>query len=255
MAALGTRLLDRTLSHLAATLEDAEQTHKASLGFAPLHSIDPRVKLIAALLLTLAAVNSRRIEPLLCLFLLLVLAALLSGVTWKRLAATWASGLFFAAIIAVPALFTAGALSASLLVLRSEASLTCWLIVIMTTPFNRILRALRALHVPAVLIAIFAMTFRYIFLLVASAQDILLSRRSRIVGHLSPAANRKILISTTGVLLSKSVKMSEDVYHAMTSRGFRGEVRLLDDFEMHAQDWLFLGAAAALSAAIFYTSR
>ena len=96
---------------------------------------------------------------------------------------------------------------------------------------------------------------RYIFLLVESAQDMLLSRRSRIVGRLSGHENRKVLVSTAGVLLGKSIQMSDDVYHAMISRGFRGDVHLMDDFHMQPRDWVALAAVVAVSGAAFMAGR
>ena len=51
-----------------------------------------------------------------------------------------------------------------------------------------------------------------------------------------------------GALLSKSYELSDEVYLAMLSRGFRGEVHLLDTFRWQMRDsiWLaiFLGVAA-----------
>jgi energy-coupling factor transporter transmembrane protein EcfT len=105
--------------------------------------------------------------------------------------------------------------------------------------------------VPAVFIAILAMTFRYIFLLVETAQDMLFSRRSRIVGRMNAADSRRLLVSTSGVLLGKSIQMSDDVYQAMTSRGFRGEVYVLEDFQMTVRDWGFMLATVAVISAIW----
>ena len=51
---------------------------------------------------------------------------------------------------------------------------------------------------------------------------------------------------TAGVLLSKSVALSNDVYLAMQSRGFRGDVQVLSDF--HLTMWDFVGLLAFLVA-------
>ena len=255
MPGAGTRVIEKTLSHLSGTLQQAEQAQRLANGVSPLQAVDPRVKVFGALLLSLAVVSCRRLEVILPLLAAFTALALLSQISWTRLLATWASGLFFAAIIAVPAIFTNGPRIAALLVSRSEACLTAWLLVIMTTPFNRVLRALRALRIPSVFVAILAMTFRYIFLLVETAQDMLLSRRSRIVGRMSRSDNRRLLAGTAGVLLGKSIQMSDDVYHAMASRGFRGEIRLLDDFQMRTSDWLVLAAIVILCTFIFVASR
>jgi energy-coupling factor transporter transmembrane protein EcfT len=241
------RVLEKTLAHLAGTLEHAEHVHTLN--------IDARVKVIGALLLTIAAVSSRRLDIVAALFLLVTIAALSAHIGWHRLLAAWAGGLFFAALVAVPAIFTAGWKLALLLVSRSEVSLTCWLLVVLTTPFNRVLRALRALHVPVVFVAILSMTFRYIFLLIQTAQDMLLSRRSRIVARMAGSDNRRLVVSSSGVLLSKSIQMSDDVYHAMTSRGFRGDIHVLEDFQMTPADWTILSAIVLLSAFLLLAGR
>lgn len=251
MSGVGTRVFEKTLSHLSATLEQAEQAHRAANRTSPFRSLDARVKVLGALLLSVAAVSSTRLEIIFSLLAAFTALALISQISWTRLLTTWTSGLFFAAIIAVPAAFTSGPRIALLLVSRSEACLTAWLLVIMTTPFNRVLRALRALQVPSVFVAILAMTFRYIFLLVETTQDMLLSRRSRIVGRMSPSDNRSLLAGTAGVLLGKSIQMSDDVYHAMASRGFRGEIYLLDDFQMRTADWFVLVGIIILSVLMF----
>jgi cobalt/nickel transport system permease protein len=255
MPGVATRVLEKTLSHLSNTLEQAEQAHRTARGTAPVQALDARVKVVSAALLSIAAVSSSSLEVILPLLAALTACALLSGIRWPRLLTTWASGLFFAAIIAIPAIFTTGPKIAALLVSRSEACLTCWLLVIMTTPFNRVLLALRALRVPSVFVAILAMTFRYIFLLVETSHDMLLSRRSRIVGRMSPSDNRRLLAGTAGVLLGKSIQMSDDVFHAMASRGFRGEIHMLDDFQMRTADWAVLATVAILSTLIFLASR
>jgi cobalt/nickel transport system permease protein len=247
MPGAGTRVLEKSLAHLSATLEHTE--HVGALN------VDARVKVVGALLLTIAAVSSRRLGIVVCLFVMTTVAALISSISWRRLVAAWAGGLFFAARVAVPAIFTAGWKTSLLLVSRSEVSLTCWLLVVLTTPFNRVLRALRVLHVPVVFVAILSMTFRYIFLLIQTAQDMLLSRRSRIVGRMSASGNRKLLVSTSGVLLSKSIQMSDDVYQAMTSRGFRGDIHVLDDFQMTGADWMILCALATVSVVALWAGR
>ena len=91
-----------------------------------------------------------------------------------------------------------------------------------------------------------AMTHRYIFLLVETALQMFESRQSRTVGLLKGAAGRRITARSAGVLLSKSIELSNEVYLAMQSRGFRGEIRILSDF--HMRSWDYLGLAAFLAA-------
>ena len=58
---------------------------------------------------------------------------------------------------------------------------------------------------------------------------------------------RRVSARTAGVLLNKSMELSQEVYLAMLSRGFRGEIHLLTDFRMKVRD--YAGLAAFLCAA------
>ena len=71
----------------------------------------------------------------------------------------------------------------------------------------------------------------------------------------SAGDRRRLAVSSAGVLLSKTYRMSGEVYLAMQSRGFRGEVYVLDDFRMRALDWTALAAFAALAAAAVWAGR
>ncbi len=92
-----------------------------------------------------------------------------------------------------------------------------------------------------------AMTYRYVFLLVDTAAQMFQARRSRTVGTLPAAEQRHMASRTAGVLLSKSMALSNDVYLSMQSRGFRGEVQILSEFCMTS--WDYIGLLAFLAAA------
>jgi cobalt/nickel transport system permease protein len=51
------------------------------------------------------------------------------------------------------------------------------------------------------------------------------------------------------------VHMAEEVHLAMRSRGFRGEIYLLQDFRARAADWCWLGGFALLAAASLWWGR
>ena len=113
-------------------------------------------------------------------------------------------------------------------------------LLILCTPWTHVLKALRALRLPKEAITMLAMTYRYVFLLVETATQMFESRRSRTVGVMKPAEQRHMAARTAGVLLSKSVALSNEVYLAMHSRGFRGEVQILSDFRMTMWDYVGL---------------
>ena len=234
-----------------------------------LQNIDPRVSLIGFLSLAVAVIVSRRLPVIIALFALSVFIALLSGVQIGPLAKrVWLVVFAFTGLIAVPALFVTpgetlftfswaplsiskpGLRTAAFLVLRAETAVTMMTVLVLCTPWNRLLKALRMLRVPAEIVTMLTMTHRYLFLLIETAQQMFEARQSRTVGHLSGQQQRKLMTSAAGVLLSKSVGLSEEIYMAMISRGFRGEIYLLSELRLRSVDYLAMAGflAASLSA-------
>jgi cobalt/nickel transport system permease protein len=234
-----------------------------------LQRIDARAKLAGIAALIVAVIAARRIEVLVALFAVGVLLALLSRVPLGLLTRhVWIAVLAFTGIIALPALFLVpgrivfrlpllawpvtaqGLTSAAFLVLRAETAATFALLLILCTPWNRLLRALRFFRIPAVVVLVLEMAHRYIFLLLQTAREMFESRQTRHVGYLEPADQRRLAAATAGVLLDKSLALSADVHTAMRARGYSGQVRLLDDLRMKRSDWLHF--AALLTTAIFF---
>ena len=145
-----------------------------------------------------------------------------------------------------------GVRSATFLLGRAETAATFALLLILTTPWPHVLKALRVFRAPIVLVAILGMTHRYIFVFLESASRMFEARRSRMVGPLSPRDRRRVATATAGALLDKALHLSTDVQSAMVSRGYRGEVRLIDDFHTTPIDWLALAGFAAIAAAALW---
>jgi cobalt/nickel transport system permease protein len=145
-----------------------------------------------------------------------------------------------------------GVHTATLLVLRVEAAVTLSTLLVLTTPWMHLLKALRTLLVPVEVIALLAMTHRYVVLLTETANAMFESRQSRMVGRLSGPEQRRLMVNTGGVLMSKTLDLGNEVFLAMQARGFRGEVRLLTNFRLRGWDYVaMMGfAVAVVSAAV-----
>jgi len=228
-----------------------------------LQSLDPRVRVVGLFALVLATALAHKIAAVAALFAGALVIALLSRVSLVTLAKrVWLIVLGFTGVIAIPALFVTpgrpiamlgstaiteqGLRTAILLILRVETAVTFTTVLILCTPWTHLLKALRALRLSREAIAMLAMTYRYVFLLVETASQMFESRRSRTVGVLRPVDQRRMATRTAGVLLSKTMALSNEVYLAMQSRGFRGEVPVLSDFRLTM--WDFVGLIAFLLA-------
>jgi len=131
-----------------------------------------------------------------------------------------------------------GVMTALFLLGRVGASVSFAVLLILTTPWNSVLKALGVLRIPAVIVLMLGMTYRYIHLFLNLTSDMFLSRQSRLLRRPSGAEGRRLIGATSGALLAKSLQFSGEVYLAMQSRGFRNSPRTLDSYRMRLADWL-----------------
>jgi len=269
-----TGFIEKTINGLTIAFDQAAQTEALSAKPGLLQSLDPRVRVVGTLGLIIAAATSRSLSVLTSVFILSVVLALVSHLTFGLLARrVWIGAILVTGAVAVPALFITpgqavavvpglnwhisaqGIGSALFLIVRVLTSATLAVTLVLVTPWTHVLKALRALYVPTLMVVILGMTYRYIFLLLESARDMFESRRSRTVGYLAPVDERRMATASAGVLLTKSFQLSSDVFLAMQSRGWRGEVYVLDEFKMTTRDWLALGAYLMVAAGLVWWGR
>jgi cobalt/nickel transport system permease protein len=131
----------------------------------------------------------------------------------------------FTLFIAIPAIFTQGALPAAVFVLRVAACVSFAVLLTITTKHDTLFKALRSFGVPDIFIQTLDMTYRYIFLFVKVFEEMHVGLKSRLVRNFGRKNAREWISSRVGFLFRRSVKMSEDVYMAMIARGYSGENR------------------------------
>ncbi|HEX5227907.1 MAG TPA: cobalt transporter CbiM [Bryobacteraceae bacterium] len=266
--------IERTLRSLLEVLQRELFAEQTAVAPGLLQRLDARVKLVGILLLIIPAIAVHRLAILGALLALCVVLALASRIGVGVLAAkTWLAVLLFTGAIAAPAIFLTpgdaafrapvlgwvatdqGLRAAAFLILRAMSSATLAALLVLCTPWAQLLRALRWFRVPAVLVAIVGMTYRYIFLFVQVAREMFEAREARLIGDLEPRDRRRLAAGSAGLLLSKSLQLSGEVHLAMQARGFRGDVRLLDDPALASRDWLALTAFAALACVVLWFGR
>jgi cobalt/nickel transport system permease protein len=265
--------VEKTLTDITGSIERAvfSEENARKKGF--LQSRDPRAKLLAFVALIVATGLSREWAILAALYALVLAVAAVSSVDMglfvKRV---WLGMGLFSAVVILPSIFFIGhrelfhiplgtfdltvhrdgLVAASIFVLRVCASMSLAILLILTTKWADILKSLRVLRVPSVLVLILAMTYRYIFLVLHTVNSMFLARKSRIVATTSGREQRWWVVSSMGVLMNRSLRMSEDVYQAMLARGFQGEMRTIDDHRMRATDWLLLAVSVVTATGAIY---
>lgn len=260
----GPGFLEKTLAGISETLEQTIFAEEIARERGLLQRLDPRAKLLGALALLIAVSFSHNLPVILGLYLLTLPVAYASrvpmGFFLKRV---WVFMPFFTGIVALPALFNIftpgqplvtlistpqftlsitmpGVITAAFLLLRVGTSVSIGVLLILTTRWTLLLKALRVLRVPQAFVLILGMTYRYIYVLLHTMNDMFLARKSRLVGRVSGGEDRQWLTASMGILLSKAYQLSEEVFLAMQSRGFRGEVLVMDNLEWRRTDTIWL---------------
>jgi cobalt/nickel transport system permease protein len=266
--------LERSINSMLAVTEHALTAEGLASSSGLLQRLDPRVKVIGLFSLVIAVILAHKIVVIAAVFGFGVSMAVLSGVGLRYLAARiWAGALVFSGLIAFPSVFLVsgsplwrvpytgwtitrqGLMTATFLVTRVEAAVTLSSLLILCTPWTHVMKALRVLGVPSLFVVMLGMTYRFVFVLLRTASEMLESRRSRMIGRLSGPQQRRLAVATVGVLLNKSMHLSSEIYLAMLSRGFRGEAYSLDDFEMKSRDWTASVIFLLLAGTAFWLGR
>jgi cobalt/nickel transport system permease protein len=235
------------------------QVDRLAAGQGPLHGLDPRVKTLATLGFVVAVALVPASAPArLGAFTLVLLATVLGarlplGFLLRRL--VWV--LPFVALPALLLPFTAGGghvagfhaptvaglVAAGVIVAKALLCAGATLVLAATTPMSALLQALRFLRVPATLVSVVGLLYRYLFVLVDEAERMQRARLQRGGRSLGGARGAAALL---GALFLRAHERATQVHRAMLARGLAGEARLASDLHLHAADLLFATLAAAL---------
>lgn len=229
-------------------------------GHSAVHHLDPRTKLVGALLFILIA---SLLPPGAWLAYGLLFAATLVVAHFTGLGVGFALRRSFVALpfalaaITLPftipgeTLTQVGPLTMSVegtvrlisLLVKSWVSVQAAILMGFTTPFEDLLWGLRALRLPTALVSIVAFMYRYLFVLADEALRLMRARASR-SGVAAGARGGGSLIwrgrvagGLVGNLTLRAFERSERIHDAMVARGFQGELMTLAAPVMTQRDW------------------
>ena len=241
-----------------------------------IHRLDPRTKFIASLVFIISVVltptsNWRAFALHLCLVTsLLIIAKLPPFYVLKRSLVIFPFVLLVAVFIPFlkPGeiagsyniwLWQVSVTYAGLLILANVA-VKAWLCILSlillsaTTELVDLLKGLKQLGIPKVIILILSFMYRYIFVLVDEAMRMRQARDSRSFGG-GRLRQLKTLGNMIGTLFIRSYERGESIYAAMLCRGFGDEIRSLRQLGFKRIDASFgvaFGLVIISSAIIFW---
>lgn len=270
--------VDKTIGGTAGVFRQAMFGADMAARDGLLQRLDPRVKLAGLMALLLTTGFLHHIEVLLAVYGLTLVLAWSSGLPMGFfIRRVWLTIPLFTGIVVLPATlsivtpgdvvlnlwswhgssqgFTAqGLTSAGLVMTRVATSVSLVLLTTLTTPWPRLLAALRSLGVPRMFVLIIGMAYRYIFALLDTITDMYESRKARTLGRVPHDRRARAFVSSAvGAVFGQAQHLSEDVHQAMVSRGYRGDATTLQAFRLRALD-LAAGVVVVASALLIYGS-
>lgn len=245
-----------------------------------LHRMDARVKLPAALLYILAITLT---DPgywatLVLLALPLVLLVATSRLPIGLVLLRSALGFPFV-LAAVPLMFTKpgdelftlpllgwdasveGVEAVATIFVKSWLAVLVGVLLTSTTAVGELLRGLRALRLPKLLVAVVFFTYRYLNVIGSEGQRMMRARDSRaaeLPGYKSGGTLRwraRVMGYMVGSLFTRSLERGERVHAAMQARGYDGESRFLSSPRLRSVELAAAAVFVAYGAAVQFGMR
>lgn len=119
-----------------------------------------------------------------------------------------------------------GLITAGGLFLKSLGAVSCLYFLSLTTPAVEMVAIMRKLKLPSLFIELTDLIYRFIFVMLATADDIYTSQSSR-WGYASVKNSMKSLGQLTAALFVKALHRSQTLYTALSSRGYTGQLNVL----------------------------
>jgi len=239
---------------------------RLSYGDTCVHRLDPRAKVLGAMLFLFTVVSFPKYEVV-SLVPFFLFPALLTAVgeipplfILKKVLIVSPFAVFIgvfnpfldtgtAAVVAGISI-SAGWLSFVSILLKFALTVSAALLLIATTSFPGVCHALRRLGFPALFISQLLFLYRYLFVLMEEAMRIVRAREMRSFG--GRGAGMRVFARLIGTLFIRTVDRAERIYYAMLSRGFQGDIPELRRSRLAAADVVFLAATAAFLVVFRY---
>jgi cobalt/nickel transport system permease protein len=263
--------LDKGIESFAGILNEGYAQWEAASGKGFFHELDTRIKVVFWLFFILVVSLKKEILPEFGIFFTVFVILLLSRVNliafYKKV---FLLGFIFGFLISVPSSLnvithgevifpvitlskaydfwiyhipkvigftTEGISVVSLLTLRVINSLSLSFLILYTTPFPEIIKALKVLRVPDAFLIIISLTYKYIFIFARIVADMHLAKKSRLAGAVKNAEARDWIAGRIAFIFKKTQLKCDDVFKAMIGRGFSGEIKLYQYQKVTGRDW------------------
>jgi len=264
--------IGKTIDGIIFFMQDAFVTESFSRRRGLLQSLDPRAKLISILALIVATSTVGNLRILVFAYLFFLLVAFLSkieiGFFIKRV---WLFIPIFSGFLVLPLVFNVffpgdpliqlihlgpgahlgpiplpesiyitkqGVNAATIFMMRVATCVSAIVLLFLTTPQQMLFKSLRSVGIPKLYVLTLSMAYRYIFVLTELVSEMYVAKKARTIKARGMFDEQKWVGGRIGYTLIRSLDMSEKVHMAMMSRGYNGDVRIMQEFKMRNRDYI-----------------
>lgn len=279
----------KTIDGIFVFLEEAFISESFSRKSGLLQSLDPRAKLISILAIVFATSLIGDLRLLIFVYSSTLLFSYLSKIdVWFFIKRVWLFIPIFAGIIAVPMIFNIffpgdpliqlvhlgagmhlgpfslpesifitrqGVNAATIFTIRVATCVSAVVLLFLTTPQQTLFKSLRTVGVPKLYVLTLEMTYRYIFLLMDLVREMYVAKKARTIKAGGLLEEQKWVGGRIGYTLMRSLDTSEKVHMAMMSRGYNGDVKIMQEFRMAYRDYIAGATAISISVALVLISQ
>jgi cobalt ECF transporter T component CbiQ len=266
--------LDRTLKRVARFVDAFYLHQESAMKKSLLQKIDARIKLVFLLYYIFLISITSSIVVLTRVSVFLLMLFILSGVNLRTVyLRIFLFSFFFGFLIALPAslnlitpvkmvfslihlkeskhfwiyhipaqigLTKEGILVVLRLYLKVMNSIALSLLIFYTTHFHTLIKALRSMKVPDLLLIVISLSYKYIFILAHTILETYFALKLRWWKKLSNSQADHIIAGRIAYLFRTSWHTYEEVYMAMVARGFNGRMDFCYYEKISGKDFLFL---------------
>ena len=270
-------------------MQDAFVTESFSRRRGLLQSLDPRAKLISILALIVATSTVGNLRILVFAYLFFLLVAFLSKIEISFfIKRVWLFIPIFSGFLVLPLIFNVffpgdplihlihlgpgahlgpiplpesiyitkqGVNAATIFMMRVATCVSAIVLLFLTTPQQMLFKSLRSVGIPKLYVLTLSMAYRYIFVLTELVSEMYVAKKARTIKARGMFDEQKWVGGRIGYTLIRSLDMSEKVHMAMMSRGYNGEVRIMQEFKMRNRDYIAGAIAISMSVVLVLISQ
>ncbi len=253
-----------------------------------LSNIDPSAKTVGVLILIITVTIIHSLYALGIIFILSVLAAISAKIDKKQLLRIWLGVPFFSLFIILPSTLnlvspgdviipiwhfdenakifgwelpnvvgiTLSGITVSIrFLLRVVSCVTLASLLTATTNQTELINGLRRLGFPQIFGMVMSMMQRYLSIMLKAAEEIHLAKLSRTISRNTTKNEQKWVSAGIGSLFRRTHGLANEVYHAMISRGYNGDIKMMNTASIGKKDILLIIISVFIAAILIMFDR